>query len=180
MQVSWHRWEGEQAPTVILDFTLLVGPGRPWSAIVGYRWGFCKGRKRTNVYCSVPTSTLQASTYATSNADMLVGLVIKRQLILVCAIDSAHLPIVVSFVPIIHKSVWYWLWSALVGNTYLWSALVGNPYLWSALVGNPYISGRPWSALVGTPPIVAKIGLVGPGRPWSALVGPGQRRCLAP
>ena len=25
----------DQAPTVILDFTLLVGPGRPWSGLVG-------------------------------------------------------------------------------------------------------------------------------------------------
>ena len=126
------------------------------------------------MHCSTPTSTLQASTYAISDTDMLVALVIKRQLILVCAIDSTHLRSVVSIVPIIQKRVWHWLWLAPVGSGRQSKSLVGSGrqsiYLWSALVG----PGRPWSALVGTPPIVAKIGLVGPGRPWSALVGPGR------
>ena len=123
------------------------------------------------MYTSVPTSTLQASTYATSNTDMVVALVIKRQLILACAIDSTHLRIVVSIVPIIQKKG---LALALVGSGRLWSAIQISGRLWSAIHIPLVGPGRLWSALVGTPPIVAKIGLVGPGRPWSALVGPGR------
>ncbi len=36
-----------QAPAVIGHFGLVVGPGRPWSALVGCRWGVSRYREAT-------------------------------------------------------------------------------------------------------------------------------------